>query len=227
MKVRLDLKAGPMDIAIPEASEFGDKGGRNWPVNHPFGYLHRPSEKRQTEVYLNNIYDMAKSLPKGQDVVELFGGIGIFPRMLWPLLEPKSWTSVDLDPTLEPHFQEPRGNFVVGNAHTYKIPSTTGIVYMDVPTGTLQTIGRNMDGRQPMYLQLKDSGIPHVMLTDCGYYWCHLANHHPWYLATFGVKPTKDNYHTLYDKWMQDNIGYRMIDERHGGGCQLFHFVPL
>jgi hypothetical protein len=65
------------------------------------------------------------------------------------------------------------------------------------------------------------------MLTDMGYYWVHLPNHHPWYLDRFGLIPTKQNYANLFDQYMQDHYKYKLIDERHGGGCQNFHFVPL
>jgi hypothetical protein len=77
-----------------------------------------------------------------------------------------------------------------------------------------------------MFKLLTDARIPHFMLTDMGYYWVHLPNHHPWYLEVFGVKPTKQNYHLLFDQYMQENYGYKLIDERHGGGCQNFHFIP-
>lgn len=220
MKITLNLDAGPLEIITPD----GD--GTQWPMGHPFGYLNRPREIPPTQRYLNNAYSLAKTLPKGQHVVELFGGIGIYPKLFWPLLEPLSWTSVDIDESLGQYYQEPRGTFVAGDAYKFDIPSTTGILYLDHPTGTIQTLARNLDGRRPLYERIKQMRIPHIQIADMGYYWCHLANHHPWYLETFGIKPTKENYHTLWAKWMLDNLHYKMVDYRTGGGCQLFHCVP-
>ena len=224
MKQIFQLAHGPLVLDLPNPPE-----GMSFPVSHPLNYYFNAREKQQTIRYLDNVYDMAKTLPQGQDVVELFGGIGVFPTMLWPLLKPKSWVSVDIDPTNEPYYllrDNPDARFQVGNAYSFAVPPTAGIVYIDIGTGSLQSIGRNLDGRRPMYDQFLTNRVPHVMLTDVGYYWCHLKNHHPWYEQTFGAIPHKGNYAQLWDKWFKDNLGYQVVDERHGGGCQLFHMVP-
>ena len=221
MKVHFDLDAGPLDIELPD-------GLQHHHASHPIGFLLDPRERNQTKVYLDNVYSMAKLLPTDQHVLELFGGMGIYPKILWSMLKPRSWTSVDIDASLEPLYQGPEGSkFVAANAMTFPVPAVEpGILYIDVPTGTLQTIGRNMDGRRPMFERFMATRIPHIIATDMGYFWCHLKNHHPWYEATFGIVPTKANYHILYDQYMGDQFGYKVIDERHGSGCQIFHLVP-
>ena len=64
-------------------------------------------------------------------------------------------------------------------------------------------------------------------ITDVGYYWIHLANHWPLYEKQFGEKPTRDNYHLLFDQFMRDNYGYRVVKWTVGGGAQYFLLEPV
>lgn len=59
-------------------------------------------------------------------------------------------------------------------------------------------------------------------ITDVGYYWIHLANHWPIYEKQFGVKPTRENYHHLFDQFMRDHYGYTVVKWTVGGGAQYF-----
>ena len=222
MKYHFKLAHGPLTLELPSPDQLPTRT-----VSHPLRFVTDPSQKLQTEIYLDNTYAISKNLPTGQNIVELFGGIGIYPKMMWDMLHPASWTSVDIDPNVLPHYQEPRGKCVIADAFTYELPDITDIVYIDVPTGTLQTIARDLDGRRVMFDRIFKAQYENIVVTDMGYYWCHLRNHWPWYLAEFGETPNKTNYEHLYDEWMRKTYRYQVINERHGGGCQIFHLVPL
>jgi hypothetical protein len=176
------------------------------------------------ETYLNIIYDMSKDLPKGQDVTDLMGGIGVFAKVLWPLLEPKSWTLIEIDPQCKQYVQERRCVFKLASA--YDNPTLSSIVYIDQASGTLRTIADNMDGRKGMYDAIKAQRPEHVIITDFGYYWIHLPNHHAWYIANFGEKPDKKRYHLYWDEWFQKNLNYKIHEFRTGAGSQYFHMIP-
>lgn len=192
-------------------------------IEHPFGYI--LSHHAMAEGYVNLIYDMIKDLPKGMDVTDLMGGIGVFPKVFWNVLQPKSWISVEIDNECKQYFQEPRAQFFLGNAYNYPIDGD--LVFIDMPNGTLRTIAEDMDGRLLMWHHIRSARPRYVQVTDHGYYWVHLPNHAPWYQKTFGQKATKDNYHIFWDKWMRENIGYKVVNEKHGFHSQYFTMEPV
>jgi len=198
-----------------------EKSDKNF--SSPFNYLVK--HHAMAETYLNIIYEMSRDLPQHQDVTDLMGGIGIFAKVLWPLLEPKSWTLIEIDPQCQQFVQEPRATFKLASA--YDNPKLSPIVYIDQASGTIRTIADNMDGRKGMYDAIKEQRPEHVIITDFGYYWIHLPNHAPWYLAHFGEKPDKHRYHLYWDKWFQENLGYKIHDFKTGAGSQYFHMIPV
>jgi hypothetical protein len=215
MKITINIHGTKHDIVLPDGVTAPH-------LSHPFNYVVK--HQAMVEKYISIIYDMAKALPKHKDVTDLFGGIGLFPKTMWDLLQPKSWTCIEVDPQLEQCFQEPRAKFVVGNA--YLNPKLTDIVFIDAFDGTLRTIATNKDARLGLYYAIRDQRPEDVIVTDFGYYWVHLPNHHPWYELQFGVKPTKANYHELWDKWWQANIGYKLVRHEHGVGSGYYHMKP-
>ena len=192
-------------------------------IGHPFGYILEHPDMAQG--YVNIIYDMCRKLPKEQDVTDLMGGIGIYPTVLWDLLQPKSWTSVEIDPECRQYYQQPKAKFHCANAYDYQ--DFGDIVFIDMPNGTLRTIADNMDGRRRMWNNIGIERPKHLIVTDHGYYWVHLPNHHPWYIEHFGEKPTKDNYARLWDQWMREYVGYTVTEERHGFSSQYFRMEPV
>jgi hypothetical protein len=74
-----------------------------------------------------------------------------------------------------------------------------------------------------MYSNIAKSRAKHMIITDHGYYWVHLPNHRPWYQHHFGVNVSKNNYHELWDKWMRENIGFRVVNHLEGAMSQYFH----
>lgn len=203
-------------IVIPE-----NIGAKN--IGHPLSYLVK--QPGSTVHYLNLVFDLVKTLPKGKHVTELYGGIGLFPKVFWDEMEPLSWTAVEIDPDCATCHQEPRVTLLIQDAYKYR--GLGQIVFVDSPNGTLRTIADNMDGRRAMYERIKEERPEHVVVTDHGYYWIHLPNHHPWYLQEFGEKPTKSNYHIFWDTWMRRNVGYRVEKWNVGAGTQHFHMKPL
>jgi len=191
-------------------------------IEHPFGYI--LSHHTMAEGYVNLIYDMIQGLPKHRDVTDLMGGIGIFPLVFWDLLQPKSWTSVEIDPECRQYFQQPKATFHCANAYDYT--GLGDIVFIDMPNGTLRTIAENMDGRRRMWENIKKERPRYVVVTDHGYYWIHLPNHHPWYIEHFGEKPVKEHYSYYWSVWMKENMGYRVTKECHGHSSQYFLMEP-
>jgi hypothetical protein len=226
--IRLYVGGRYHEVITPSSMEFqktkdhvNTKTSKN--VGNPLNYLvHMPA---MSEKYLNIIYDMAKKLPKGCDVTDLFGGVGLFPKVMWELLQPHSWECIDLDVDCREYFQEPRAKFTLGNA--YDARPLGQIVFIDTPNGTLRTIADNMDGRLAMYRNIQREKPDHLIITDFGYYWIHLPNHHPWYEQHFGEKPTRERYHLYWDKWFSENIGYKIANHTHGAGSGYYHMIPV
>jgi hypothetical protein len=216
MIVKLRVGGITHDVVLPD-----EESAKNF--SSPFNYLVK--HRTMAETYLNIIYEMSRDLPQGQDVTDLMGGIGLFAKVLWPLLRPKSWTLVEIDPQCEYYIQEPRATFKLASA--YDNPTLSPIVYIDQATGTLRTIADNMDGRKGMYDAIKLQRPDHVIITDFGYYWIHLPNHAPWYIEHFGEKPDKRRYHLYWDEWFQKNLQYKIHEFRTGAGSQYFHMVPI
>lgn len=216
--MKVPFKVGPTTYQLELPADLPPRK-----IEHPFGYILKYPAMAQG--YVNIIYEMSKALPKGQDVTDLMGGIGVFPLVFWDLLQPKSWTSVEIDPECRQYYQQPKAKFHCANAYDYT--GLGDIVYIDMPNGTIRTIADNMDGRRRMWENIARERPKHVMVTDHGYYWVHLPNHHPWYVEHFGMKPTKANYAYFWGVWMRENIGYVIAEEQHGFNSQYFHMRPL
>lgn len=202
--------------------------------SHPLMFVTKMHDS--TETYLNCAYDLLRHWPKGMNITELFGGIGIFAKMLWPTLEPASYTVVDLDPNCKLYSQEPRANYITANAHSFRDLSEEAVI-VEIPTGTIRTLAENMDGRKQLFDRIKEVRPKHLQVTDCGYYWVHLQNHKPWYVANYGKmfgfdesitgRELRDIYHFFYADWFKKNMGYEVLGHRTGGGAQYYSMEPI
>jgi hypothetical protein len=76
--------------------------------------------------------------------------------------------------------------------------------------------------RADLLRRIADLHPKYWYIADVGYYWIHLANHWPIYIERFGVKPTRENYHELFDRFMRQNYGYTVVKWTVGGGAQYF-----
>jgi hypothetical protein len=220
MRIDLNLKHGKFVVEVPDDA-VPDKALSNG--GHPLNFVKLPA----TKTYLDNIHDLLGDLPKGLKVVDMFAGIGLFPLILWDSLEPESWTSVELDQGCIDLFQERRASVVKGDVYKYDQFAGAGLVICDFGTNTILKIMRNEEGRHDFFSRIAKAKPRFWEITDVGWYWIHLANHHPHYITRFGEKPHRDRYHLYFDTYMRDEFGYRVVDFKTGGGCQNFLLEPV
>lgn len=199
---------------------------------HPLYYITKT--KRATEVYLNRAFELLAGLPKHMKVVELYAGVGLYPKMLWHALEPHAWTSIELDPSCEAVYQEPRAVFRLDSV--FDVPqgvfAAADLVIVDAPTNTLRKM-REDKQIKPLMDRIFESGVKYVELTDVEYYWIHLQNHWPHYKADFellGFKERPDtaalrhHYSTIMAHYVKTTYNYDLINMTVGGGAQYFLF---
>lgn len=200
---------------------------------HPLYYITKT--KRATEVYLNKAYELLKDLPKGMIVVELYAGVGLYPKMLWDTLQPYKWSSVELDPSCKDVYQEPRAE--VNLMSVFDVPAdvfnVADLVIVDAPTNTLRKM-REDKQIKPLMDRIFGAGPKYVELTDVEYYWIHLQNHWPHYAKDFGdilgykERPTTEQLRAGYDAimaaYVYETYNYKRIGMTVGGGAQYFLF---
>lgn len=212
----LTIRGKEFTVHIPESAhaENGAVLG-----GHPLYYvMHQP---KATANYLEKLSSLFEGLEPGANVFEFCGGIGLVPMACWDVLNPHSWVSVDIDPSCAENYQCSKATPTVGDMYTAPIPESTDIIVCDFPNNTLPKMWREPK-RMGLLRRIADFGPKFWEITDVGYYWIHLANHWPIYERQFGVKPTRENYHLLFDQFMRDNYGYTVINWTVGGGAQYF-----
>lgn len=193
---------------------------------HPSVYLN-DKYIHLTEKYLNLMFDLLKSLPPRMNVVELFGGIGIYPMMMWDILKPKSWTIFDYDPWCKRNFQKCGALFVQENVFSLPMEAfIADMVIMDYPGHLLSKLMRE-PSRYQLFKRVTDAKPRFLELTDCGPYWVHLPNHKPIYKERFGYNPTKENYEQLLDIYFREEFGYGVKDSRVGAGSGYYIFERI
>jgi hypothetical protein len=187
---------------------------------HPLFYCFK--NPHQTENYLNKVTELLENLPKGMRVLELCGGIGLVATCVGERILPKSWSSVELDASCEPlYLENPWGEFILADMYDIRDYSKYELVVCEFSNNTLPKMWRE-DKRAQLLESIAEAKPRYWYIADVGYYWIHLANHWPIYEKKFGVKPTRQNYHELFDKFMRDHHGYKVIKWTVGGGAQYF-----
>lgn len=217
MNIELKLKDSTLQIPLPEGVAPDPKlldGG------HPLYYLLK--QPGATTNYLNQVCDLLRDVPKGLKVIEFCGGIGLIPAALKPVIEWDKWATIELDPSCEKAYLLPEVNFYLGDMYDPKWNlANYDMVFMDFPSNTLPKMWRE-GKRADLLLRVAEAKPRYWEITDVGYYWIHLANHWPIYEKRFGVKPTRENYHQLFDGYMRETYGYKVINWTVGGGAQYF-----
>ncbi len=216
MEQILTIRGKRFPISIPASSQAGDGavlGG------HPLYYVIK--QPNATAHYLEKLSSLFVGIPPGQTVFEFCGGIGLVPMACWDVMSPASWISVDIDPSCAASYQEPRATAIVGDMYTTPIPEGTDVVICDFPNNTLPKMWRE-EQRAALLRRIAEFRPRYWEITDVGYYWIHLANHWPLYEKQFGERPTRENYHLLFDRYMRENFGYTVTKWTVGGGAQYF-----
>lgn len=213
MEHDLKVNGKTYTLNLPDVSVDGERGG------HPLYYIFK--QPNATANYLEQISSLMHNLPRNLNVFEFCGGVGIVPMVCWDILKPASWTAVDLDPDCIKHYQCQDATPVLGDMYTTDIATGTDMIVCDFPNNTLPKMWREPK-RMELLKRIADFGPTYWEITDVGYYWIHLPNHWPLYGAKFGVQPTRENYHVLFDRFMRENYGYKVIKWAVGGGAQYF-----
>lgn len=232
--MKTTLKLNHMDLIVDLGDAVADPKLLNG--GHPLHFVFKT--KNATEVYLNHVYDLLSGLPKGMMVTELFAGVGLFPKVLWDALEPRHWTAVELDPSCEAVYQEPRAQFVLTSVYDVPIATfqTSDLVIVDNPNNTLRRMREDQD-LKGLYDRIFAAKPRYVEITDVEYWWIHLQNHWPHYkddfarVMGFHERPStenlRDGYKYIFDDYVRDTYGYQVTGMRVGGGAQYFLLEPV
>jgi hypothetical protein len=214
--VTLKLKYQDLTLTLTEGVAADPKlldGG------HPLYYCFK--NPHQTEAYLNCVTELLEGLPKGMRVLELCGGIGLVAACVGPRILPKAWTSVELDASCEPlYLKQDWNNFQLANMYDVR-GFDYDLVVCEFSNNTLPKMWRE-PARKELLKRIAFDRPRYWYIADVGYYWIHLANHWPIYQERFGVQVTRQNYHELFDRFMRENYGYKVIKWTVGGGAQYF-----
>lgn len=158
---------------------------------HPDKYM--GTKVAQYPVYFKQL---AELIPKHLHVLDLFGGVGLLARELWPVMEPESWTSIEKDPELRKRLLWTRQVFQVGDSFEFRNFNEFDVVIIDPERCTLNQM--LTEGKwQRLLRALTDSDVKWVMLQEYGAYWCHLPNQQKLYRDKFGVDVTRRTYPQL------------------------------
>jgi len=241
-QITMNLKHKDIVCDLTKAPPFDPK---LMDPSHPFYMIVKI--KKHTEAYLNAITDCFKILPKGLDVLEFCGGMGLVPESLWDLIEPNIWTAIEFDQAcIDARVCHRLGyNLEYGDMYNAvwldhpfwkSMFREYNFVHMDWPTNTLRKFWADkkvsdfMDrlfAHQPRFVGITD--------IECG--WIHLQNHWPHYAELFrqaglanpwegpkeGRKEAlREGYTTIFGEYVKDRWGYKVINRTCGGGGEYF-----
>lgn len=242
--MELKLNHMTLNIELPEGVSADPKlldGG------HPLHYVLKM--KKQTETYLNRVHELLADLPP-VDVLEFCAGIGLVhasnPQLRYPIKEakfggfdgPAVWSGIELDPNCEQLAKTiaPDMQFRLGDMYDKYwtdlwdqrnlVGSRDTLVICEFPTNTLPKLWREPKRKDMMERITQQIKPRYLYIADVGYYWIHLANHWPIYQERFGMKPTRDNYHLMFDAYARQEWGYKVTKMTVGGGAQYFLLEP-
>jgi len=215
--VTLKLKYQDLTLTLPPGVEADPKlldGG------HPLYYCFK--NPHQTEAYLNCVTELLEELPKGMDVIELCGGIGLVAACVQPLIQARRWYSIELDPACSPVFLEQPAVFPkLEDMYTPRDYSLYDLIICEFSDNTLPKMWRDKRKKKLMD-DIVASEPSYIYIADVGSYWCHLENHTAAYKEFFPEKPTPQNYHEYFDMYMNLQYGYKVTKWRRGGGASYF-----
>lgn len=204
---------------------------------HPLHYVLKM--KKQTETYLNRVHELLKDLPH-LDVLEFCAGIGLVhasnPQLHGGFGNLGTYyAGIELDANCEPLAKviAPAMDFHLGDMYDeqftqfWDYPPESTLVICEFPTNTLPKLWREPQRKLMMERITKGIRPRYLYIADVGYYWIHLANHWPLYEARFGRKPTRENYHELFDEYAREMWHYKVTKMTVGGGAQYFLLEPV
>lgn len=179
---------------------------------HPFNYRDKPVAK-----YVEHFAELAATLPKGLCVTDLFSGVGTLANRLWPVLEPRGWVGVELDPDCIKAWEGPEQAILV-NMSAFDVRSFTDLVIMDPHKGTLNAMAKDDDWKR-LFRAIVDSPARYILMQEYGAYWCHLPNQKKLYSDMFqGAEVSRKNYRQFFAEYMFNLYGFTVVHSRIGDG---------
>lgn len=161
--------------------------------------------------------ELAKDLPKGMTVLDAFGGVGLLARELWPVLEPRKWHSIEVDPSLKDRQLEPRVSFWVGNVFDSLVPRTD-LVIIDPEQCTLNQIIKQ-DRWQRL---ISDLRCRFLLMQEYGAYWCHLPNQQHIYRREVGEVLTRQTYPQALIDYFDSRFRFSTLKWTQGLGSTYY-----
>lgn len=244
-KITMNLKHKSIECDLTKAPPFDPK---LMDPSHPFYMLVKI--KKHTEAYLDAITECFKVLPKGLEVLEFCGGMGLVPESLWDLIEPSRWTAVEFDQACidarvchrqnyEALFGDMYDPKWMTDPYIWKDPFRgPDFIHMDWPTNTLRKFWADKRVSDFMdSLFMKEPRFVGITDIECG--WIHMPNHWPHYEHLFDkyriISPYKkyppgpertaalrEGYTEVFKLYIWDRWGYRVINRTCGGGGEYF-----
>ncbi len=181
---------------------------------HPSAYEGKPVEK-----YVEIFAELAAGLPKGLSVTDLFGGTGRLAKRLWPVLEPKAWFSIEIDPECIDRWEEPRA--VVANGDAFEVEEFQDLVVIDPHKATLNAIAKDAKWKK-LLSNIMTSKAKYILMQEYGAYWCHLPNQRVLYTKLFGKEVDRYNYREVFGRYMKGTYGFRVKESRIGLGSSYY-----
>jgi hypothetical protein len=184
---------------------------------HPFNYADKPVSK-----YVDIFVELAKGLPTGLAVTDLFGGVGTLANALQPILRAKRWTAVELDFDCVTKFREnaPWADIIWGNA--FDEQHFEDIVLIDPHKGTLNAMIKESTWRT-LLANIKGSRAKYILMQEYGAYWCHLPNQKKLYHELFGEEVNKLNYRDHFVHYMETT--YNFVTTKHFIGLGSCYYL--
>lgn len=187
---------------------------------HPSQYAGKTVAK-----YVDIFAELAEGLPKGMRVTDLFGGVGALATRLWPVLEPASWVSIEIDPELVAVYQAPDKAWCV-QANAFEQTEFGDLVVIDPHKGTLNAMVKEPQWDK-LFNAIARSPAKFILMQEYGAYWCHLPNQKKLYWELFGHYVDKTNYRLVFADYMRKSYDFQVLKHRMGlGSCYYLMEVP-
>jgi len=181
---------------------------------HPDAYMGKAVSR-----YPQFFNKLAVDLPKGMDVLDMFGGVGLLARDMWDTLQPLTWTCLEADVSLKDKVVEPRVKFLHGDAFTTLLRADLYII--DPDRCTLNQIWKEQKWAT-LLNRLSDTGRP-ILMQEYGAYWCHLPNQIPLYeKLSGGERITRQTYPALFQRKMAERFDLKVLKSTQGLGSTYY-----
>lgn len=194
------------------------------PVTDTTPYTQIPERHRIAET--GCVTALCPHIPKGTDVVEFFGGLGLLTEVFLREIQPKRLVTCELDNELYQGLREKFervGTVIHGDAleTCFAHIALGDFVSLDFNKFTTLRMILNSDLRETLS-RTSDLGARYIHLTDCASFRLHF--HWDDYTKRFGTPVTcRATYAAAVAPFYYDLLGWEIVDWRAHRGA--FHFL--